>query len=106
MSGRSFPTSWPVSMFRQIMRSGTFEERFVAGQRLPERRHVYASVQSLARLDLARDLSSNRFDITIAEDFHHDSKETETYANLSRHVHQGLLAVSRRKPKSSLPPGR
>ena len=45
-----------LSTFRHIMRDGSFGERFVGGERPTEWRHVFASVQSLARLDLDRDL--------------------------------------------------
>ena len=40
------------STFRHVMRDGSFGERFVGGERPSEWRHVFASVQSLARLDL------------------------------------------------------
>jgi superfamily II DNA or RNA helicase/HKD family nuclease len=80
-----------LSMFRHIMRNGSFGERFVAGERPSEWRHVFASVQSLARLDLARDLAPDRFDMVIVDEFHHASEETKTYANLLRHVEPKVL---------------
>jgi superfamily II DNA or RNA helicase/HKD family nuclease len=80
-----------LSMFRHIMRDGSFGERFVAGDRPSEWRHVFASVQSLARLDLARDLASDRFDMVIVDEFHHASEETKTYADLLRHVDPKVL---------------
>jgi superfamily II DNA or RNA helicase len=80
-----------ISMFRHVMRTGSFGERLVAGERPTEWRHVFASVQSLARLDLARDLAPDRFDMVIVDEFHHASEETKTYANLLRHVEPTVL---------------
>jgi superfamily II DNA or RNA helicase len=80
-----------LSMFRHIMRSGSFGERFVAGERPTEWRHVFASVQSLARLDLERDLPADRFDMVIVDEFHHASDTTKTYARLLRHVRPKVL---------------
>ncbi len=80
-----------LATFRHIMRSGTFGERFVAGERPDVWRHVFASVQSLARLDLDADLPPNHFDMVVVDEFHHASVETKTYANLLRHVQPKLL---------------
>ncbi len=83
--------SQSLSIFRHIMRSGSFGERFVAGERPTEWRHVFASVQSLARLDLERELAPGRFDMIIVDEFHHASPETKTYARLLDHVHPEVL---------------
>jgi superfamily II DNA or RNA helicase len=80
-----------LSMFRHIMRDGSFGESFVGGNRPTEWRRVFASVQSLARLDLSRDLAPDRFDMVIVDEFHHASEETRTYANLLRHVEPKVL---------------
>ena len=80
-----------LSMFRHIMRNGSFGERFVAGERPTEWRHVFASVQSLARLDLDRDLAPDRFDMVIVDEFHHASEETKTYARLLHHINPKVL---------------
>lgn len=80
-----------LATFRHIMRSGSFGERFVAGERPQEWRHVFASVQSLARLDLDRHLPPSHFDMVVVDEFHHASAETKTYANLLRHVRPKLL---------------
>jgi len=77
--------------FRHIMRSGSFGERFVAGEQPKEWRHVFASIQSLARLDLDHDLPPGHFDMVVVDEFHHASAETKTYANLLRHVRPKLL---------------
>jgi superfamily II DNA or RNA helicase len=79
------------AIFRHIMRSGSFGERFVAGERPQEWRHVFASVQSLARLDLEKDLSPDRFDMVVVDEFHHASEETKTYARLLEHITPKVL---------------
>ena len=80
-----------LSTFRHIIRDGSFGERFVAGDRPTEWRHVFASVQSLAQLDLQRQLDANRFDMVIVDEFHHASEDTKTYAALLRHVEPKVL---------------
>jgi len=77
--------------FRHIMRQGSFGERFVGGERPNEWRHVFASVQSLARVDLQRDLPPNQFDMVIVDEFHHASSETATYARLLHHLQPKVL---------------
>jgi superfamily II DNA or RNA helicase/HKD family nuclease len=71
-------------VFRQVLRDGTFGELFVGGDKPHEWRHVFASVQSLHRLDL-NELDPERFDMVIVDEFHH--AEAPTY--------QGLLATLR-----------
>lgn len=80
-----------LGVFRHIMGSGTFGERFVAGERPAEWRHVFASVQSLARLDLEADLHPDRFDMVVVDEFHHASEATKTYADLLRHIRPEVL---------------
>jgi HKD family nuclease len=48
--------------FRQVLRDHAFGELYVGGQRPEEWKHVFASVQSLHRLDLAN-LDPRRFDM-------------------------------------------
>jgi superfamily II DNA or RNA helicase len=80
-----------LGTFRHIMRSGSFGERLVSGERPQLWRHVFASVQSLARVDLERDLDPRRFDMIVVNEFHHASEETKTYARLLRHVQPKVL---------------
>lgn len=80
-----------LGIFRHIMRNGSFGERFVSGERPQQWRHVFASVQSLARVDLMRDLDPARFDMIVIDEFHHASEETKTYARLLRHVRPRVL---------------
>ncbi|BCJ65840.1 DUF3427 domain-containing protein [Polymorphospora rubra] len=64
------------SVFRHVLRDGTFGETLVGGER-PERwRHVFASVQSLHKLPIAPE----HFDMVIVDEFHH--AEAPTYTRL------------------------
>jgi superfamily II DNA or RNA helicase/HKD family nuclease len=76
--------------FRHVMRDGAFGERFVGGDRPDDWRHVFASVQSLARLDL-ESLDPDRFDMVIVDEFHHAGPETKTYARLLNHLRPRVL---------------
>jgi HKD family nuclease len=58
-----------IATFRHILHDGSFGERFVSGERPSEWRHVFASIQSLARLDLERVLQPDRFDMVIVDEF-------------------------------------
>lgn len=77
--------------FRQIMRDGSFGEMLVRGQRPESWEHVFASVQSLARMELDRDLPPDHFDMVIVDEFHHAGAETATYARLLNHVTPRVL---------------
>lgn len=79
-----------LATFRHVMRDGSFGERFVGGDRPQEWRHVFASVQSLARLDLAQ-LDPSRFDMVIVDEFHHAGPETQTYTRFLEHLRPKLL---------------
>ena len=80
-----------LAMFRQIMRDGSFCERFVGGDRPRTWKHVFASVQSLSHVDLQRDLAADTFDMVIVDEFHHASEMTPTYARLLEHVRPKVL---------------
>ncbi len=76
--------------FRHILRDGSFGERFVGGERPSEWRHVFASVQSLAQLDLDQ-IAPDQFDMVIVDEFHHAGPETKTYARLLNHLKPKIL---------------
>jgi superfamily II DNA or RNA helicase/HKD family nuclease len=80
-----------LATFRHIMRDGSFGERLVGRERPVSWRHVFASVQSLARLDLQDQLDPAHFDMVVVDEFHHASEETKTYARLLRHVRPRVL---------------
>src|SRR5206468_8389701 len=63
-------------------------EFYVAGQRPDEWRHVFASVQSLAQLDLAA-LPPDTFDVVIVDEFHHAA--ADTYRRLLDHLKPKIL---------------
>ena len=90
-----------LSTFRHILRDGSFGEWFVASERPREWRHVFASVQSLARLDLEHELSPDRFDMVIVDEFHHASKENRTYARLLEHLTPKVLLGLTATPERS-----
>ena len=93
-----------LGTFRHIMRDGSFGERLVGRERPASWRHVFASVQSLARLDLEQQLDPAHFDMVVVDEFHHASEETKTYARLLRHVRPKVLLGlrqhgTRRRPR-------
>jgi superfamily II DNA or RNA helicase/HKD family nuclease len=92
-----------VGAFRQVLRDNTFGELYVDGHRPTEGRHVFASVQSLAQLDL-RELPSDFFDVVIVDEFHHAA--AATYARLLDHVRPkelvGLTATPERADGESV----
>jgi superfamily II DNA or RNA helicase/HKD family nuclease len=85
------------SMFRHVLRDGSFGELLVGGDRPTDWKHVFASVQSLNRKTLD-DLDAERFDMVIVDEFHHS--EAPTYARLIAHltpkVFVGLTATPER----------
>jgi superfamily II DNA or RNA helicase/HKD family nuclease len=75
-------------MFRMVLRDGSFGEMYVGGER-PERwRHVFASIQSLARLG-AETIDPTHFDVVIVDEFHHAA--ADTYRLLLDHVRPKAL---------------
>ncbi|MEY9968770.1 superfamily II DNA or RNA helicase [Streptacidiphilus sp. MAP12-16] len=76
------------STFRHVLRDGAFGELYVRGARPETWQHVFASVQSLARIDLA-ELHPERFDMIIVDEFHHAA--ASTYARLLDHVQPKIL---------------
>jgi superfamily II DNA or RNA helicase/HKD family nuclease len=76
------------STFRHVVRDGSFGETYVGGSRPDQWQHVFASVQSLARLDLDR-LPPDHFDMIIVDEFHHAM--APMYGRLLRHVQPKVL---------------
>jgi superfamily II DNA or RNA helicase/HKD family nuclease len=75
--------------FAAVLREPEFGELLTGGERPTRGDHVFATVQSLARLDLARDLPPDRFDVVIVDEFHH--AEAPTYDRLLAHVRPQVL---------------
>ena len=72
-----------LGAFRQVLRSGDFGELYVDGHRPDEWRHVFASIQSLAQVDLEK-LDPAAFDVVIVDEFHHAA--APTYRRLLDHL--------------------
>ncbi len=84
-----------LGAFRQVLRSGDFGELYVDGHRPDEWRHVFASIQSLAQVDLER-LSPSAFDVVIVDEFHHAA--APTYRRLLEHFFAEDLAHAPQSP--------
>ncbi|GAB3405061.1 DUF3427 domain-containing protein [Flindersiella endophytica] len=84
--------------FRQILRDHAFGELYVGGRRPEDWKHVFASVQSLHRLDLAN-LDPRRYDMVIVDEFHH--AEAPTYRRLLDHLRPHVLVGLTATPERS-----
>jgi superfamily II DNA or RNA helicase/HKD family nuclease len=86
-----------LGAFRQVLRDGSFGELYVDGHRPDEWRHVFASIQSLAQVDLER-LDPSAFDIVIVDEFHHAAAPTyrKVLERLQPKVLLGLTATPER----------
>ncbi|MDP2304722.1 MAG: DUF3427 domain-containing protein [Pseudomonadota bacterium] len=76
------------AVFRQVLQDGAFGGLFVDGERPRPGQDVFASVQSLARIDLAT-VDPAAWDVVIVDEFHHS--EAPTYARLLAHLRPRLL---------------
>ncbi len=92
-----------LQAFRVVLRDGAFGELYVDGHRPDEWRHVFASVQSLARVDLPS-LKPHWFDVVIVDEFHHAA--ATTYQRLLKHLRPiellGLTATPERADGKSV----
>jgi superfamily II DNA or RNA helicase/HKD family nuclease len=86
------------SVFRQVLRDGTFGELFFDGERPEKWQHVFASIQSLHRMDLA-ELDPKHFDMVIVDEFHHS--EAQTYTNLLKTLQPRILLGLTATPERS-----
>lgn len=72
-----------LATFRYALRDASFGEKWT-GRSKPQRfEHVFASIQSLSRADLA-DLPSDHFDVVIVDEFHHAA--ATSYENVLDHL--------------------
>jgi superfamily II DNA or RNA helicase len=92
-----------LDVFRAVLRDGAFGELYVDGQKPKEGRHVFASIQGLARFDLDR-IRPADFDVVIVDEFHH--AEAPTYRRLLDHLRPkellGLTATPERSDGESV----
>ena len=74
--------------FRQVLRDPAFGELSVDGELPSQWRHVFASIQSLDRRDLA-EIPADRFDVVIVDEFHHAA--AASYGRWLDHLQPRLL---------------
>ena len=94
-----------LTMFRTVMRDGSFGELYVDGHRPDEWRHVFASIQSLSAMDVTT-VDPKAFDVVIVDEFHHAA--APTYRKLLDHLRPkvllGLTATPERTDGESILP--
>ena len=83
--------------FRHVLHDASFGEQWVGGRRPEVFDHVFASVQTLANLDLAH-LAPDHFDVVIVDEFHHAAATSydRLLAHLQPHELVGLTATPER----------
>ena len=74
--------------FRQVLRDGQFGGLYVDGERPQAGQSVFASIQSLSRLDLDK-IASDHWDFVVIDEFHHAA--ASTYQALLGHVRPKIL---------------
>lgn len=75
-------------LFRHVMRDGSFGGLLAGGQRPAGDQHVFASIQTLANIDL-QSIDPGAYDVVIVDEFHH--AEAPTYRRLLEHVRPRIL---------------
>lgn len=90
-----------LATFRAVLHDGNFGELLVGGSRPRSATHVFASIQSLAQIDLVRDLPSEHYEIVIVDEFHHAA--APTYRRLLEHLRpRELLGLTATPERSDL----
>lgn len=86
-----------LGAFRSVLRDGDFGELYVDGHRPDEWRHVFASIQSLAQVEMDR-LDPSTFDVVIVDEFHHAAAPTyrKVLERLKPKILLGLTATPER----------
>lgn len=69
--------------YRDVLKDGSFGELFVGGYKPTRGKHVFASVQSIARSDELLRWAHDHFDIVVVDEFHH--AEAPTYRRILDH---------------------
>lgn len=69
--------------YREVLGDGTFGDLFVDGSKPQQWQHVFASIQSLTRLDV-KSIPPGAFDVVVVDEFHHSS--APTYSKLLEHL--------------------
>ncbi|MCY4515932.1 MAG: DUF3427 domain-containing protein [Acidimicrobiaceae bacterium] len=85
------------TMFRHVLRDGSFGELWVGGNRPTRWDHVFASIQSITANDVSA-IDPDQFDVVIVDEFHHSA--AASYEGLLDHVRPkhllGLTATPER----------
>src|SRR5699024_1415576 len=76
--------------YQAVLGDGSFGELLAGRERPTEWRHVFASVQSLAKLDLAQ-LTPDTFHVIVIDEFHHAA--ATTYRRVPDHMPPRVLLV-------------
>ena len=69
--------------YRDVLKDGSFGELFVGGLKPNRGRHVFASIQSIARTDELHHWAQDHFDVVVIDEFHH--AEAATYRRVLDH---------------------
>jgi len=95
--------SQSLAAYRAVLRDGAFGELLVDGHRPDRGRHVFASVQSLAHIDLT-DIQPDAFDVVVVDEFHHAAAATyrRVLEHLQPHILLGLTATPERTDGESV----
>lgn len=90
-----------MSTFRAVLHDGNFGELLVGGSRPQSATHVFASIQSLAQIDLVRDVPPEQYEVVIVDEFHHAA--APTYRRLLDHMRpRELLGLTATPERSDL----
>jgi superfamily II DNA or RNA helicase/HKD family nuclease len=77
-----------LATFRNVLHDGAFGELMAGGERPLHGNHVFASVQSLQSVDLAR-IRPDFYDMVVIDEFHHAA--ASTYTRLLEHFAPRVL---------------
>ncbi len=75
--------------FAAVLQDPDFGELLTGERKVVSGEHVFATIQSLSRMDLEVDLPPDHFDVVIVDEFHH--AEAPTYERLLEHVRPRVL---------------
>jgi superfamily II DNA or RNA helicase/HKD family nuclease len=89
-----------LSVFRNVLRDGAFGELMVDGARPSQGDHVFASIQTLSRLDLSS-IDPAFYDMVVIDEFHH--AEARTYRRLLEHLKPKVLLGMTATPERTDP---
>jgi len=78
-----------LSTFRQVLKTGDFGEKLVAGQVPSRGDHVFASIQSLHAQNRIESIDPEHYEVVIVDEFHH--AEAPTYERLLERLRPRIL---------------